>query len=81
METKTRRLKLKRLCKGLYYDHGNGMTLLHEVMWRKSEGRMWVAKWLAPTLMGLGHPEERSKKFRTAAEARAHLTNLLASSR
>ena len=63
------------VCKGLYMNTSAKMSISHEVVWNKDEGRKWVATWRNYWLnLDQG---ERSQKFDTLAEARSFLQGLL----
>lgn len=77
MKTKQPKMKLSKVVKGLYMDTKNGVTLEHEFVWSKAEGRKWVASWKVYGLMGLGAAETRKKKFDTVAEGLAFLRRIV----
>jgi hypothetical protein len=70
------KLKLKKICRGMYIDHKNRMGLDHELVWSKEIGRKWIAYW-HESYMGLMVPDKRTQKFDTMAEARAFLNRKL----
>lgn len=73
-------LVFKKIHKGLYINHEFKMTLEHEVSWRISEGRKWIAAW-NESYMGLMEPTRRTRKFDAMADARAFLNNLVSRER
>lgn len=78
MDTKTtgKPIRFKRLAKGLYCNHAWGMTISHEAVWNKVDGRKWEATWKI-TSYGMS-TFDASRKFDTLAEARAFLLGLVA---
>jgi len=67
----------KKICRGLYISHKYGMGLSHESVWSKYDGRKWVLSWSETSGLGLLTPNKRTKKFDTAAEARAYANALV----
>ena len=65
----------QKIHKGLYISHEWGMTLDHEATWSRDVDRKWVLTW-KESYMGLMAPSQRSQKFDTIGEARAHANAL-----
>ncbi len=72
-----RGMQLTRVCSGLYMDTRNGVSVEHEVTWRESESRKWIASWKMYGLGGLGEATVRCKKFDTSREARDFLRKIV----
>lgn len=68
-------LTFEKVCKGLYMNTAAKMSISHELVWNKDEGRKWVAEWESFYLnISTG---KRSQKFDTLAEAREFLKGLV----
>lgn len=67
-------LTFTKICRGLYTNLAAKMSISHEIVWKKDEGRKWVAHWHQYWMnMDQG---ERSQKFDTMAQARDFLKGL-----
>lgn len=67
-------LTFTKVCKGVYMNTAAKMSIDHELVWNKEEGRKWVATWHSFWLnIDQG---QRSQKFDTLAEARDFLKGL-----
>ncbi len=69
-------IRFKRICAGLYMNHEYSMSISHEAVWLKSEGRKWVAQWKVTDFPGFP-PRKRESKFDTLREAREFLRQLI----
>jgi len=67
----------QKVCKGLYMSHEHGMSLSHEPVWSKYEGRKWVLTYGVSTFPGLMAANKVSKKFDTIKEARTYANALV----